>query len=261
MSKVSGRSGRTLLLGLAMMLGAAVPGRAGSISFTTFLGSAPVGSAVAGFTWNLSGNHADPRLGATYGGASAACIGSCTSPSTALGAYAGYEFFYFDFTLPAGATNIALTFDHFNADDRAVLGVNGVEIGGFKVANWLPPGGITINTMKDASGVNQVTFTPGHIFTITDQSLFQAGANFFSAWVNNTGQGASGIPPFVNDPNVPATGRSAGNPSSLVTRGSITWDETAAVPVPEPATFLLVGAGIAVAWKHRRVKPGHQARR
>jgi len=246
-----------VLAGLALLLSGAestagtiffssLDNDAASVNFGTIPGhGVAAGAAVPGFTWNYSGNYADPRSGALHAsftdhiciGPGGAC-GSNNNDGVAGDEYTGYEYYYFTFSLPSTAANVRLLFEDFDGDDRAVLGVNGTQIGGFK--STAAAGGTTITTMKDASGNHTVLFQRPPVPAITNQSLFHAGENHFSVWVNNTFSGLSG--------NAIAHAGSF-DPSVIRLRGAVTFDTAT---VPEPTVFSLFGLGLA--WLGLRVR-------
>ena len=214
---------------------------AASATFGTIPGHelAP-GAAIPNFTWNYSGNYGDPRLPAFHAsfsdhiciGPAGAC-GSNNNDGAAGNEYAGFEFVYFTFNLPAGAVNVALRFDDFDADDRSALGVNDTQIGGFKSTAAI--GGTLVTNMKDSSGVHNVLFLRPPLPVINNQALFHPGENFLTFWVNNTNSlnlNASAIPHV-----------SSGDPSALRIRGGVTYDLQT---IPEPAPMALLALGIAL---------------
>lgn len=236
--------------------------QAGTITFTSLVNPAasttfgtipghglPPGAVVPNFTWNYSGSYADPRLPALHASFSShICIGpggacgSNNNDGVAGNEYAGFEFIYFTFVLPAGATNVKLIFDDFDADDRAALSVNGTLIGGF--SSKAAVGGTLVTTMKDGSGNHSVMFNKPLPPTQDAPGLFHPGENFLAFWINNTNS---------NDVTVPAIAHvAAGDPSDIRLRGGILFD-TAAVPAPASLALLAVGlAGFAIAhWRRR----------
>ena len=121
-------------------------------------------------------------------------------------------FWYADipFTLPAGAQNIVLHIHRLGADDRAVVQLNGNDV---------------TSSGTDNSGAGEMTFTDGgpnqpYTFlyisgpeSIKYRSNFVIGQNDLRIYVNNTGQGVTGVP-------VPP---SQGNPTAIGIYAAVTY--------------------------------------
>ncbi len=182
---------------------------------------------VPGWTWNYTGNYSDPRYPmymSTYN-SSYACLGPQTGISlpydcdsndnltaTSGDDYPGYEFHYFVFELPAGAQSPRINFNALGSDDRAVVTLNGHELGNLGSAATdqphLGPSGPETRTFTNPF----TPLTPDIWFD--EPSIFQPGPNVLRMWVNNTGSGGFGT----------ATTHAIGNPSGSVVRGILTYE-------------------------------------
>jgi hypothetical protein len=135
------------------------------------------------------------------------------------------------FFLPLNASNISLSFAHFNSDDRAVLELNGTVIG--NSGNGAPGEGSF--TFTNGGGLQAFDFTNQISGTIT--TGFDLGEeNTLVVIVNNTGSGILGST---------RTYTSSSDNTFFELTGSIT-DTT----VPEPASALLVCLALAIAGSH-----------
>ena len=256
-----------LLASVFVLLFVAGPSSAGVISFSTLHNDITVGttvipghglpkdSAYPVFTWNYTGNYADPRVSAyilDFNNNNQVTIcpnGSCGANGGNYGfnrTYSGYEFIYFGFTLPADAINVALKLDSAVFDDRAVVDLNGHVLGTWGI-NGLSYAPGTIVQQYDGAGAHNVALSGQYAasnLTFSDQSWFNPGANYLRFWMNNTGCGVGCNPPIPN---------SYFDPSAMQAYGRITFD-IANGAVPEPGTVLLVGlALIAVKMLPRRI--------
>jgi len=150
----------------------------------------------------------------------------------------------YEVDLPADATDIALRVRYFEADDRGELFINGgstgaaVGIGGpGKGAFRFNPGDQDVPLDFGANGEQELTLTKG----------FLAGrTNLITLAVNNTNAGIGGA-------------TAAPGPSQLAFASFLFYSTNAPIPeVPEPATWLMLGAGLAC-WQARRAKQPRQA--
>jgi hypothetical protein len=126
--------------------------------------------------------------------------------------YPGYEFHYFVFELPADAESPRINFNALGSDDRAVVTLNGYELGAFgsnaSTQLHLGPSGTITRTFSNP-------FSPQNPdIWFNDSSFFQTGTNVLRMWVNNTGSGGAGT----------ATTHAGGGPSSSVVRGFLTYE-------------------------------------
>ncbi|MBU6497894.1 MAG: PEP-CTERM sorting domain-containing protein, partial [Rhodospirillales bacterium] len=188
---------------------------------------------------------------ASAGGGSAASFQmnwggiSITSSGNAGGAFlAGGSLGAFDgmwsaseaFTVPQGATNLSLSFSGFNADDRALLELNGTVIGNETLFGTVGPG-----QMVTTPGGPLENFAFNNTIAATINSGFViGGSNLLTLVVNNTdlGVGMGAITPISTVDGTNAT---------LV--ATMSYDAPIAVtaadtPVPEPASFLLFGGAL-----------------
>lgn len=180
--------------------------------------------AVPGWTWNYTGNFSDARypMYMSFSNASYACLG----PETGIGEYydcdsddnltslpgndyPGYEFHFFTFELPAGAQSPRINFNAIGSDDRAVVTLNGNELGNF--ATYAPN-----QPHLGPTGTELRTFTPQTSdIWVDNPSFFQTGINVLRMWVNNTGNCGYGTA---------KAHWSGGGPSGSVVRGFLTYE-------------------------------------
>jgi PEP-CTERM motif-containing protein len=154
---------------------------------------------------------------------------SFTAPAMTPGVYTVPS----PFTLPVGFTNAVLHIDFLAIDDRGVVLLNNTEVAatgifaprtGAEDARMTLPGGSNLpHDFPLAPGDQDIDITAG----------FVAGLNTLDIIVNDTNNGVFGDPlPVVNL-------------SSVTFRGTVTFDVTTDGVVPEPATFGLLGVGLA----------------
>jgi hypothetical protein len=210
-------------------------------------------TAVPGWTFNYTGNFTDTRYPAYMSAFNTTylCVGPTPLPSNydcntddlippAGNDYAGFEYLYFPFTLPAGATNVRLYINFLNADDRLVFALNGTDYGMF---DDLLPGNPDLSTnvvMAGASG--NVPYTVVHNsqngVQETSPALFNiGGVNYLRVWINNTGNPDPG--------QGTAVARNGSNPSGLNFWGYVTYSmPTPAAAATEVPLFTPVGLGL-----------------
>jgi hypothetical protein len=260
---------RMLLMGLCLGL-ICTPAWATDITFSTwftdvaagYAGNSPLlptdpaspthgGAFSSAWTWDYTGTHSGS--GTVYHGLINNGVSSNTSLTNAAcptadcssndgGNFKGWDYIYFNFTLPSNATNVALHLNMLDADDRAVISLNSTQLGGYKYS-W--PYGVSPQTatMGDSSGEHPMTFyqfNPANPLVWNNQAYFNiGGANYLRFWVNDTYSGIIGTagphysPGYLNI-----------DPSALYTFGYISYDQSTIPSVPEPATMLLLGSGL-----------------
>lgn len=202
----------------------------GYTSPVTITGHGASGNQVVpGWTWNYTGDYSDPRYPMYMSSGqppnpSYACLGpqtgisvpyACNSDDNLTSSpgndYPGYEFHYFVFELPAGAQSPRINFNALGSDDRAVVTLNGYELG-----NFASPA--TDQPHLGPAGTSTRTFTlPSSDQWFDDPTLFRTGSNILRLWVNNTGSGGYGTA---------KTHAGGGGPSGSVVRGFLTYDYT-----------------------------------
>jgi PEP-CTERM motif len=218
-----------------VILGASA--HAGTISISTG-GTPPWTVSVPSL--GISG--AAPRTGylagslTPFGGAGQDC-------SAAPCAFDGFWTAALNFTLPADTTSAQLAFSGLTADDRAVLELNGVMIGN---AYDGTSGGATVGMMTLTDGGPNAAFSfggPAAGSGTVSTGFNIGGSNTLLLIVNNTQTGASGSPSGI------------GFTVAGVT-GSVTYTESSGGAVPEPASMILIAAGLPVLamvrWRRNR---------
>ena len=254
----------SLLLGSALVaLVAGMPSPAQAASFTIPINTGTTGKPGVNsgnpdpaFTWNYSGNFADPRYQAYTSGDSWTWImaggnlfsSNHYSPHVPAGMpnYRGVTFLYFTFDLPTGATNVKLNFNSIFANDRATLSLNKTELGSFTPYYGqftTPMPGVMMNA--DFKYVSKSFISGVAPFAVDDQSLFHSGQNVLRFWQNNTA---------TTDPAAPARLDSVDDGAFLSTSGSLSYDISDAVSVPEPSSVLgLLAIGVcAISWLRQK---------
>jgi len=94
------------------------------------------------------------------------------------------------FSIPAGATGVSLSFSGLNADDRAVLQLNGATVGnvGISGGTGLPTPGPGLMRFTESGADSAFTFTSTQSGTLTF-GFNIGGTNTLRLIVNNTGAG------------------------------------------------------------------------
>ena len=134
------------------------------------------------------------------------------------------------FTIPAGATGVALNFSNLQVDDRAVVYLNGAPFAS------LAQGGGGLGEMMFVDGVSDVPYTFAQNLTGTLTSGFNiGGTNTIEAIVNNTGCGRCN----------PPDGLSSGNPTDFAMVGTLSYSQ-GDTSTPEPGSMGLIAAGLAL---------------
>ncbi len=257
----------SLLLGsavVALVAGITSPAQAAfTIPINTGTSGKPgvsSGNPDPAFTWNYTGNFANPRYQAYTSGDSWTWImagGDLFSnnhygPDVPAGMpnYRGVTFLYFTFDLPTGATNVKLNFNSIDANDRATLSLNRTELGSFTpyYGQFTTP---MPGVMMDANFkyVSKSFISGVAPFAVDDQSLFHSGQNVLRFWQNNTA---------TTDPAAPARLDSADDGAFLSVQGTLSYD-TVDTAVPEPSSalgLLAVGAIGAGSLLKRKSKTG-----
>ncbi|WP_108518203.1 PEPxxWA-CTERM sorting domain-containing protein [Bradyrhizobium algeriense] len=134
------------------------------------------------------------------------------------------------FSLPSGFTNAKLTITTFNADDRAILQLNGTTVGNTGIFG-AGPGSFVFT----GGGANDpFLFTSGNGLPHDDvTSGFLVGQNTLSFIINDTGTGISG------------SLTSSTGPTEIEFDAILTYSVTSAVPEPSTWAMMLLGfAGI-----------------
>lgn len=131
----------------------------------------------------------------------------------------------------------------YTTDDRSTF-ANGLQSGGDVTANWIPLAPLT------------AVSSFGAILTIQgDNSILASGPNGAGTYTVTAGTSATGITGFrletLTDPSLPTSGpgRQPVNGNFVLTE--FTVDAQDGTPVPEPASLLLLGTGLAAAGMRR----------
>jgi hypothetical protein len=210
-------------------------------------------SAVPGWSWNYTGNHADARYPAYMSAFNSIymCIGptplpdlyNCDSDDNLPPGgndYSGYEYVYFTFELPANASNVLLWIGDQNADDRHVFSLNGQDFGVFKPVGPGNPDQSATVTMTGAGGstVFNVIRNSQNGLLVTNQGAFNiGGSNYVRVWINNTG--------YPDPRDGSAVPHSIGGPSGFNLWGYVTYDTPGVVAEPTPVPVLTpLGLGL-----------------
>ena len=262
----------SLLLGSAIVaLVAGITSTAQAASFTIPLNTGTSGKNGVNsgepdpaFTWNYTGNFADPRYQAYTAGNSSTWImaGGDLSANNHYGpdvpvatpSYQGVAFLYFTFDLPAEATNVKLNLNSVFGDDRVVLSLNQRDLGGF--SPYLSSSSVpTAGVMMDANlkYVSHTFVSSSGPYTYNDQSLFNIGGhNVFRFWQNNTNS---------VDPSAPAHVNSYYDGSDIAISGAVSYTtlntEFASVPEPASSWALLAIGAIGAGFIVRKKKMGY----
>jgi hypothetical protein len=149
--------------------------------------------------------------------------------------FTGVWFADFMFFLPGDAINVVLNFSGLVADDRAVLQLNGSDIGNEAL------GGPGLGLMNFGAGDNLYTFSAGANSGIVTVGFNVGGLNTVRLLVNNTGTGRTGSTQGFT---------TAGDGTATGLAGTVSFESST---VPEPGSFSFILLGIApLAWRLRR---------
>lgn len=162
--------------------------------------------------------------------------GGCIS-STCTSTFDGFWTATLTFTLPSDATDIDLDFSGLDADDRAVLELNGNIIGNGYSGTAAQAGNMTF-TDKGVNEVYEFGGAASESGSVTS-GFDLGGSNTLTLIVNNTQSGIGG-------------GLTGDGFTAASVLGSITYETGATSPVPEPASAFFVVAGIPLAAILRR---------
>jgi hypothetical protein len=198
---------------------------AGTIDVSTPSNWTVTAGGAIGVTPYSLGNFISPTSNANSTGA--------PLPGLVIAEWDGYWTATLSFTLPVYSSNFKLHIGGIEADDRAVLQLNGVDVAWEALHSNIGDGCIVYTTAAPLTCA-PVTFTvfPLNGINITDQSLFHAGVvNQLVAIINNTGS--------TTDLSADLKNIASGDGTSLFLDAKITYDTT-----PEPATLGLIGMGL-----------------
>jgi hypothetical protein len=159
-----------------------------------------------------------------------------------------------DFVLPANAIDVVLTFSNLVADDRVVLGFNGVGIGNAGLSGTTDATGIMSFVLNSPTSTTPQDFnadTAGMITTGFDLG----GTNDLQFFVNNTNAAAT-----MNGSNLaaPSQGFQTSSDGTVVGFDATISFQTA---VPEPAPFFLFGAAMMWVLGILQFRRGHRTTR
>jgi hypothetical protein len=138
------------------------------------------------------------------------------------------------FTIPAGATNVQMTFAGLSADDRVVMQLNGTTVGSMGLSNNGPGNGPGLIRLTE-NGTDQAwTFSQASGTVTTGFNI--GGANTLTLLVNNTGTSFAGATvPWNTTTDGCATGVTA----------TLTFSGAATVPMASPTALAILAALLA----------------
>ena len=145
----------------------------------------------------------------------------------------------YSFDIPTGATGLNLTFSNLLSDDRAMLLVNGTEVG-WQAINEATGAGVM---WKPVLGSENVVFQAYSSTPVDISSFIHIGSNTLELIVNNTNSASLFADPRSLNGSIDAT--------DAHVQASLNYNVQA---TPEPATLTLIGTAVLgfIGWRARR---------